>query len=485
MPEKKVPRLVKWRVFLSAISTFFWLGGSAQGLVQSVGTDGTNARIVHQQGITGKEIHIGLLSSGNVRSTHEAFALADDQSTVANYDFSGKGVAFTSHDTQVAGIILSRGGANYAECRGVAPDARLHSARISNGSISASAVERALYELIVNQGCRVIVTGIQLSSQSARPDGSSVWAKLYDYYAEQYDVIFANAAGNSESAITVFGDGFNGITTGGLALDEHGRWRITGSISNLGPTVDGRRKPELTAPVQRQMVPGSASDTAWNAVGKPAGETSYAAPHTAGAAALLMEYAAQTETPDDDRSLTIKAALIHTADPNLLGRARRLTQPEEIVWHPHRGYGKLNVSRALNLLKADRARPGTTLVAPAGWAYEALDTQERATYRITANKGQRLSITVVWHRKLTRTGTLFFAEEVPRLNLLLEVRTSKGKLLFSESDSDDNVRKAVLTLPEDETYAVIVRNLTPLSGRNYVFAFELVDAAPLTEYSPQ
>jgi hypothetical protein len=29
---------------------------------------------------------------GNVRSSHEAFALPDNQSVISNYDFSGKGV---------------------------------------------------------------------------------------------------------------------------------------------------------------------------------------------------------------------------------------------------------------------------------------------------------------------------------------------------------------------------------------------------------
>lgn len=455
-----------------AVAAVGLLCGSAWGLVESTGPRGANARCLHDRGITGSGIRIAMLSSGNVRATHEAFALPDGQSAVTNHDFSGKGFALSAHDTQVAAICIARGGTPCPDCRGTAPGARLHSARISDGAISASTIERALRELIVHHECRIVVTGIQLPSASARPDGSSIWAKLYDYYAEHYDVFFANAAGNSDSAVTVFGDAFNGITTGGLALDSDGDWRITGSISNPGPTRDGRRKPELMAPAQRQMLPGAANDTAWAAVGSSRGETSYAAPHTAGVAALLMQRAAQTETPDADKTLTLKAILINTADPNLLGKANRLTHPEENVWHPHRGYGRIDARQAIDLLDAGRVRPDTTIARPAGWAYETLDDRQRHTYRIPAQKGQQLTVTLTWHRKLIRQAALAYIEEAPRLNLALEIKNPDGTTLFTEADPDNNLRKAALTLPQDGQYTLTIRNLTSQKNRHYAIALQ-------------
>lgn len=461
-------------MFVAAIVCVFCAAG--WGLVESVESKGINARVVHRQGVTGSGIHIAMLSSGNARASHEAFSLPDGQRIITNYDFSGKGIAATSHDTQVAAIVVSRGGADYAECKGVAPGATLHSVRLSDGSISASVVERALHAMVVNQGCRVVVTGIQLPSTSSKPDGTSVWANLYDYYAEHYDVFFANAAGNSESAVTIFGDGHNGVTTGGLALDEYGRWFKTGSISNSGPTVDGRRKPELMAPAHRLMLPSASGYSVWAAGGSPRGETSFAAPHTAGAAALLMERAAQTETPYGDKSLTIKAILVNSADPNLLGKSNRLTHPDENVWHPDRGYGRLDVGRAINVLDAGRIRPETTLSAAAGWAYETMDSDQRHSYRIAAKKGERLVVTLTWHRKQIRIGTLLFAEERPRFNVLLDVRSPDGTVLFSESDEDNNLRKASLILPEDGEYTLIVRNPTHQQRRDYAMAFERRDS---------
>lgn len=476
MSAKRTIRFGIRRISESVIIAFVFVCGSAFGLVQSAGPYGSNARLVQQQGITGKGINIGLLSSGNVRSSHEAFALPDSQSVISNYDFSGKGVSFSSHDTQVAGIIVSHGGTGYSDCRGVAPGARFHSARISGGSISASAIQRALHELIVVRQCRIIVTGIQMPSSSVRPDGNSIWAMLYDYYAEHYDVVFANASGNGEKAVTVFGDGLNGITTGGLALDENGDWRITGSISNIGPTIDGRRKPELMAPAQRQMVPGSASDTAWAAVGSAAGQTSFAAPHTAGVAALLMEHAAGTETPFDDKSLTIKAVLVNSADPNLLGKSNLLTRPDENVWHPHRGFGRIDAARAFALLNAERILPDLTVAAHSGWAFEMLDFNARQSYHIEARKGQRLAVTLVWHRKLFRDSALSYVEEAPRLNLSLEVRSPNGTILFSESETENNLRKANLILPQDGRYTLLVRNQTYQQNREYALAFQCIDS---------
>lgn len=444
-------------------------GQSVFGLVASTGPNGSNAQTVHAQGLTGKGVNVAMLSSGNALQTHEAFA----GHAVLNHDFTGKGTAPNSHDTQVAAIVVSRGGSGeQSDCRGVAPGATLHSARISDGILSLATVDRALHELIVNHGCRVVVTGIQMPSSSVKPDGQSPWSRMYDYYAEHYDVVFANASGNSESAITVFGDGFNGITTAGLALDDEGRHRRIGAISNPGPTADGRRKPELAAPAQRQMMPTSANNAAWAAAGTANGETSFSTPHTAGAAALLLEYAAQTSTPDDDKSLTMKAVLVNTANPDINDKANAATQPDELLWHPHRGYGRLDAARALRLLEAGQVRPDTAIRQSAGWAFEKMDAYEPHTYRLEGKKGQRLTITVVWHRTLERQSFAAYRPENPSFNLLMQIKSATGETLFDESDFKNNLRKASIVLPIDGTVSILLQNQSLQSNRAYALAFE-------------
>jgi hypothetical protein len=477
---QRVSKHTKYQLTATVVTAVsFFCICTAPALVESVGPNGSNARIVQQQGLTGKGIHIAMLSSGNARDSHEAFVVSETQRAVLNYDYTGKGTSAASHDTQVAGIIVSQGGPKCPACIGVAPGARLHSARISDGGLSPYTIDRALNDLIVNKGCRIVVTGVQIPATVVAPDGTSVWSNIYDYYAEHYDVLFANAAGNSDSTITIFGDSYNGITTGGLALDDQGCYRIVGSISNAGPTLDGRRKPELTAPAQRQMIPNAAGDSAWSAAGSARGETSFSAPHTAGAAALLMEWALQTATPDDDKSLTIKAVLVNTADPNVLDKSKKPTDPDTVVWHSHRGYGRLDVGHALKLLKAERVRPAAPIQNAAGWAYETLGFYGRHQYVFNGRKNQQLDITVTWHRKLTRYSATSYVQEAPRFNLKVDIKSPNGKILFSEYDANNTLRKARLILPEDGLYTLEIRNRVYQQDRSYAMAFELTE--PRTE----
>jgi len=189
------------------------------GLAGSTGPDGSNAQGVHGLGETGEGVNVGVVSLRNTRITHEAFKDPNGVSHAFSYDFTGDGIAITDHDTYMAGIVASRGGASYPNEIGVAPGANIHSARIAddNSNMTNIFLTDALDELIIVQNCRVISTGFQ---SVLIPDGDSAWTKIYDYYACEYDVVFANASGNNAPAVTVVGDAYNGITTGGLRVTE-------------------------------------------------------------------------------------------------------------------------------------------------------------------------------------------------------------------------------------------------------------------------
>lgn len=206
----------------------------AYALAGSTAQGGSNAQAVHALGETGEDVNVGLITARNVLTTHEAFYNKDANgnpigSTHAfNHDYSGDGNAPVSHDTWMAGIVASRGGISHPDDIGVAPGADIHCARVANNSDSVyfSWLNNALNELVTRQNCRVIVTGISLGLD---PNGQSDWTLLYDYYAYHYNVIFANAAGNENTQIAVFGDAYNGITTGGLDVpqdDEIGRAHV-------------------------------------------------------------------------------------------------------------------------------------------------------------------------------------------------------------------------------------------------------------------
>ena len=135
--------------FCKIISLLIFLSGthSVFALKEALGEHSVNAYAVHQKGITGAGVNIGLLSAGNVRKGHIAFERKSG-SAVTNYDFTGSGLSRASHDTHMAGIILSAGSPSHPDPIGVAPGASLHSARFSNKQLYPSKVTQALEALI-------------------------------------------------------------------------------------------------------------------------------------------------------------------------------------------------------------------------------------------------------------------------------------------------------------------------------------------------
>lgn len=439
---------------------------------------------------------MGLISGNNTRDSHEAFEDANGVSHAFAYDFTndGRGIIYSGHDTAMAGIVCSRGGtASHPNDIGVAPGADIYSARVvgrvdGNDTIYLSYVEDALAELVENQGCRVIVSGLQLMSTA---DGQSEFSLLYDYYAYSKDVIFANAAGNFiydenhdliTDKITVFGDAYNGITTGGLRFTDPNVYGCIGSISCGGPTQDGRNKPEVAAPSSYQVVPYAGSDTQWVTVGNSGGATSYAVPHTAGVAALLLDYVAHGPFVDADagHNVVIKAAIVNSTFPNIDDRAGNSTNPADVnnVWNVDRGYGRIDALRALQIVSADRIDRNVTVTADRGWAYDSIGGYETHVYYLTGQKHHRLVLTAAWNRRVNKTGGNYWEELAPEFNLDMTIRNSQGQILYAETDDLNNTIKVELILPQDGIYEIYLKNDSYKSNRTYAMAFELL--APLT-----
>ena len=365
-----------WGIFVAVVCCNI-LVVQAYALEESIQAGGSNAAAVHQLGQTGEGVNVGIIAARNLRATHEAFKDSNGVSHAFNYDFSGSGILVDWHDTRLAGIISSRGGTLHQNDIGVAPDADIYCARVvdSNDGIDWYELSNALAELISTHNCRVIVTGFQLEAPPY--DGNSYWTLLYDYYAYQTGAIFAIAAGNNNSYVTIFGDAYNGITTGGLRLNDPANqfdYRRVGSVSGSGPTDDDRRKPDITAPSQSQTVPDSSNDTAWATVGSTAGETSWSVPHTAGAAALLLGLADNTPGPNDNKSEVIKAVIVNSTMPNVNDKADSSTNPADSdnTWNEDRGYGRLDVLRAYQTLDTIEVEPDISITQDRGWGFGRL-----------------------------------------------------------------------------------------------------------------
>jgi hypothetical protein len=378
----------KQRVSVATVLFCAFMSAFSFALQESTGPGGSNAQAVHALGYEGLNINIGFISRDNLRVDHEAFYEKDPNGLPTGtqhafvHDTLGFGINPTDHDTQMAGIIVSNGGQSYPDQIGVAPKADLHNIRVASGdSIFTNDIETALTELIMVHNCKVIVTGIALPVDG---NGQSIWSRIYDYYAQTYDVVFATAAGNYSSSsypdittVNAFGDAYNGITTAGLITtpwtDIYDYDKV-GSLSLPGPTTDeaGRNKPEVAAPSSNQVVPSDLNDTDWETVpGAIQGFTSYAVPHTAGIAALLLDYAEDTADPDDDRSEVTKAVMVNSTFPNIIDITG--TPTTGLNWQLDRGYGRLDALRAYETLSAPRIINGDSATSELkGWGYDSI-----------------------------------------------------------------------------------------------------------------
>jgi hypothetical protein len=468
------------------LSLILFICGSCYALQDSTAENGSNAAAVHQLGYTGRGINIGLISARNVYSAHQAFNDSNGVH-VFNFDYSQSSVDYMGgpipgHDTWVAGIIASKGWTGHPNDIGAAPDCNIFSARVADNNnyinnYTTDFIEDALTELINVYNCRVFVVPIQLSGTA---NGLSFHSLMLDYFAYTYDVVFALASGNDSTNVTVFGDAYNGITTGALIDEPNNFYLKVGTKSNPGPTVDGRKKPEITCPSSSQTTASIWGNTSYYTT-SGTGATSFAIPQTGGIAALLLHHADGTlSEPDDGHNVVIKAAIVNSAFPNIRDKNGNFTDPANQVWDPNRGYGRIDALRAYQTLAAGRIIKGTTTTSMLGWAYDFLGKNTAAThiYYIAGRKNERLIVTATWNRIIEKSGSSYSVDLSNNYDIDLKISNSNSLEIISLTGSVDNLEKVDLLLPADDVYQISVENKANINNCPYGLAFEIIE--PLT-----
>ncbi len=350
---------------------------------------------------------------------------------------------------------------------------------------------KAIKELVeAPQNCRVIMTVIQDTNTSE----NSFLPLLYDYYAYTYNVVFANAAGNNISSSYPFdtpltnpGAAYNGITTGGLiTTSSTAVYDKIGSLSLAGPTADGRQKPDVCAPSPLQTAPAYSSDTAWATTpGSTQGYTSYAVPHTAGVAAVLLSYADSTAIVNDGRNEVIRAVIVNAAFANILDKAGNPTitpADADWPWQTDRGYGRLDALRAFETLSAPQITPGLLTSNHRGWRYDILSAGEVDSYPITGVVNERLVVTLTWNRRVALEDKNGPGKNVIQpgeltgylANLSLEIRDPGGVVVSPVPSTVDNLEKVDLLLAKTGTYEIRIVNQSPSEYAGYGLAFEIL-----------
>ncbi len=491
----KSRELLQYTVVVLLIVCLHFLTDNAYGLSESTGPGGSNAQQVHDvYGQTGQGIKVGIMSVQNVYLPHQAFW----NTTIHNMATTGLSTDPNWHDTMLAGVLASdpcQVSRQYQ--KGAAPGIEIYSMRVGN-------ILEALQTLIDVNDCRVIVTGFQLSTGDA--DGNSFTTLMYDYYACQQNIIFATGAGNKDArypslvTISVPGDAYNGITTGGIILNDpldQTAYRRIGSSSLPGPTDDNRKKPDVAAPSAAQTVPSSGGYNIWSNTDGPGGTTgatSWAAPHTAGISALLLGLADSTAgEPDDNMHQVIKAVIVNSTFGNITDSDGNPTTGD--VFNFNRGYGRVDALRAYETLSQPKVQKDTPTAQQKGWAFDNIDPNGGGDsvhdYYIAASRGQRFRVTLAWDRMVewedkrrtpgnNKDGVIQYDELSTSLaDLDLEVYEPNGlNPIFAGTATNDNLEKFDFPVDVTGEYKVSIVNNSASEAANYGLALELLAQIP-------
>jgi serine protease AprX len=383
-------------------------------------------------GYAGAGQSVAVLDSG-VRTNHPAFfGLSIVSRTFLDHgkldpcfsDNANSPEDYDSHGTHVAGIVASRGDSYpWTDYLGVAKSlGTLYNLKVGYKGGWDSAYQRcdpnlgtsdhgdvyAALDWLVQNAPSVKILNYSYGGKVREDDDPQ--ARRFDYLADAYGLVITTSAGNSGpnlKTITSPGNAYNLITVANV--DSKGTVSRSDDVidnsSSRGPTWRDRRKPDLAAPGTNIRSAAYDWDGGFlgsnpNFVSKSG--TSMAAPHIAGAAALLRQ--AGITDP-----LAIKALLLNTTD--------------SLTWRSDWGWGYANLARTWEQL-------GNAVVS-------TVPNGSHKLYRV--RNPSLFYATLVWNRWVyTKTGPDWCLSD---LDLWLYGGTTNNILGFSIS-SIDNVEKA-------------------------------------------
>lgn len=315
---------------------------------------------------TGRNVTIAIIDTGiDYNHSDLGGCIGPACKVRGGYDFANSDsdpMDDNGHGTHCAGIAAANGA-----IKGVAPDARLLAARVCNDGGCRDSDAMAAIDWAVANGADVISLSLGTNKQPSK--GSDPIQMLCDA-ASRIGVTVVAAVGNEGPGSGTIADISASDTVIGVGADDDGGTAsasddVVPDFSCRGPAAYGRFKPEVIAP-----------GTSIYSTGLGGGYltkqgTSMAAPHVAGAAALLLEY---------NRSLNpaqVKSALMNSAG--------------EIAGHPYEtGAGLINVSRAISSqMRAEiNGKPAWEASVPRGM-------NETASLRIKNHRERAVNISLI------------------------------------------------------------------------------------------
>ncbi|MFE1404066.1 S8 family serine peptidase [Streptomyces sp. NPDC058770] len=303
-----------------------WLDGKV-GAALDRSTAQVGAVQAWKSGWTGKGVKVAVLDTG-IDSTHPDFSGSIAESADFTRGDGAVGGAVgdgDGHGTHVASTVAGDGAASDGRYRGMAPDAELLVGKVldDNGGGQESWVLQGMEWA----AARAPIVNVSLSG--AATDGTDPLSQAVDKLSADHGTLFVAAAGNRGRPGTV---GTPGTADAALTVGAVDRDDALADLSSQGPRLgDHAVKPDLTAPgigIVAARAAGTDGDNPVNDHYTALSGTSMAAPHVAGAAALLAQAHPDWKGPQ------LKAALTSSAKP-IAGQGAY-----------EQGAGRLDVARA-------------------------------------------------------------------------------------------------------------------------------------------
>jgi subtilisin family serine protease len=258
-------------------------------------------------GYTGESVPVAVVDTG-IDDTHPD--LVGKVVAAQNFTDDGDLLDHVGHGTHVASTITGSGAASGGKYKGVAPGAKLYSAKVCELiGCAESWILAGMQWAAADQHAKVV----NMSLGGGDTTDIDPLEEAVNTLTDQYGTLFVVAAGNDGGDGTV---GSPSTADAALSVGAVTKTEQLADFSSRGPRIgDSAIKPEITAPGV-DIVAARGKD---GVIGTPTGPdnkylilsgTSMATPHVAGSAAILAQ-----QHPDW-KPAQLKAALMAAAKPN-------------------------------------------------------------------------------------------------------------------------------------------------------------------------